>query len=152
MKEKQIKGSIPIEAWGKDHASMLGYVECCCVDKKGLLDGNRVRVNSNEHPVFGDQGLKFRGGRVSNWEDSWRTHIKAGFVAPAYHDDVHVLDELEEHGFVTLVGTMVNPYYAMTKQGLAVAHALREHKANGGSFYQFNWTPFIEKKKGSKQK
>lgn len=135
MKVLKMENPTSIEKFGKDHASLLAYFECVCVDKKGEIDGSRIRVNTNRHPVFGDRG---RMSLMSmSWQDSWCTRLRNGEKAQPWHDDVDIMDELEHYGYIEFIGTMVNPYVRMTELGNKTAHKIRIHKSNGGTFSTF---------------
>lgn len=115
-----------IEHFGKDHWSTFAYAETCCVDDRGRLVNERLRINGNTHPV--------RDG--SRWQASYGTRIRGGGICPD-HDDIDCLDDLEEAGLLEQVGTMINPVIRFTDEGQAVAAKLRAHKMNGGNFATF---------------
>jgi hypothetical protein len=136
-----------VQYFGKDHWSMLAYVESCCVDgAKGIgqLDRRRVRCNGNTHPLL-------NANATVAWKDEYSTRL-AGFfdfehrADPAQasaaglqilgHDDWDCLDDLEAAGFVEIL-TLANAAVRMTDEGNRVAGLLRTHKANGGQFAQF---------------
>jgi hypothetical protein len=63
---------VPIEEWGKDHWSLLGYIECRCVDHQGVPDHSHMRTNAGRHP--GLVGAECRG--LPPWEPSYGTRLK----------------------------------------------------------------------------
>ena len=136
----------PVEQFGKDHWSMLAYVETLCVDGKnglGVIDGRRVRCNPERHP-----GLESSPG---GWQDRYSTKL-AGFFEfedrndPAAaagagvmllgHDDWDCLEDLEAAGFVQVL-TLTSGGVKMTDEGNRVASLIRSHKASGGHFAGF---------------
>ena len=137
----------PVAKFGKDHWSLLAYVECCCVDGKngiGVLDRRRVRGNEKTHPLLA-------ANATVTWKDEYSTRL-AGFFDFADrsdpnkaqdaglqilgHDDWDCLDDLEAAGFVEIL-TLANSAVKMTEEGCKVAGLLRTHKANGGQFAGF---------------
>lgn len=134
--------------FGKDHWSLLAYVETCCVDGRdgiGTLDRRRLRCNENNHPLY--KGTYSPTG----WQPSYSTRL-AGFfdfadrsdttkaVAAGLqilgHDDWDCLDDLRSAGYVDIL-SLANSCVRMTPQGIKVAAMLRKHKATGGMFAGF---------------
>lgn len=69
--------------FGKDHWSLLAYVETCCVDGQdgiGTLDRRRLRCNENNHPLL--KGAYSPTG----WQPSYSTRL-AGFFDFADRSD-----------------------------------------------------------------
>lgn len=138
---------VPIDLWGKDHWSLLAYVESCCVDSAdkgvGSLDFVRMRVNPGTHPLvcwtqYSDRGWKPEYGtrlRGFDFKDH-RTPPDQRSDMISAHDDVDCLDDLEAAGLVE-VHSLVNGFVTMTKTGNRVAAALRAHKTAGGMFAHF---------------
>lgn len=124
--------NVPIAEWGKDHFSMLGYVECVCVDRNGQIDQTRVRCNPERHPGLALEQHR-RGGEEAY---KYPSRLRGGKTEPG-HDDWDCFYDLEEEGLIRDVGTGVQPRAVMTKRGLAIAAQLREHKAKGGMFAGF---------------
>jgi hypothetical protein len=56
---------ISMDRWGKDHWSLLGYVETCEVDNHGLIDWQRVMVSARNWPM-----LYALGGFLGNGQDA----------------------------------------------------------------------------------
>ncbi len=114
--------------FGKDHWSIFAYTETCCVDNMGRLDIRRLRINETKRPIRSN-GL--------GWKPEYGTRIKGGNIPDSAHDDWDCLEDLEEVGLLELIGTMINPVFRLTKEGLKVAAKLRAYKANGGRFAEF---------------
>lgn len=108
---------VPVSAWGKDHWSTFAYLESRTVDFKGVLDFRHMR---------GQRGVACK----------YPTFLALGVELPG-HSDWDCLDDIEEAGLVSNLGSGINPLIQMTEKGYLVAAALRAHKAAGGSFSNF---------------
>ncbi|KKN76882.1 hypothetical protein LCGC14_0365330 [marine sediment metagenome] len=117
-----------VKEFGKDHWSVLAYVETCCVDNKGRVDVRRLRINEYKRPIRSN-GL--------GWNPKYGTRIKGGSIPDPSHDDWDCLEDLEQEELLELIGTMINPVFKLTDRGLRVASELREYKAKGGQFAAF---------------
>jgi len=141
----------PVSQFGKDHWSLLAYVESCCVDGSegvGRLFPSRMRGNPATHPLLAHLP-------ASAWKLTYSTRlqgffdyehrsdaakaIEAGWML-ANHDDWDCLNDLEAAGYVEVL-SLGNPAVRMTELGQEVAGKLRAHKALGGQFAQFSLTP-----------
>lgn len=129
--------------WGKDHWSLLAYIETQIVNAKNTdefasakLDLTRMRVNSEKRGFT--NGVN-RMGSVMKWEDSWGTKFKDGEILDPTHDDIDILDELENEGFVKNHFTDMNPIVSLTEKGYETCARIRKHKAHGGSFSKFKY-------------
>jgi len=132
--------------YGKDHWSLFAYLEDLCVNGAngvGTIQKNRMRCNGEKHPLL-SSGI--------SWKESYSTRLNGFFdfeersdtckavaagVQIAGHDDWDCLDDLDDTGLIEII-SRVNGFVKMTKVGLAMASALREHKANGGAFASFS--------------
>jgi hypothetical protein len=108
--------------FGKDHWSMFAYIECRCVDNKGILDRSHLRLDGRTYPTR----------LLGYFEDNLNPLLIINS-----HNDLDCADDLEDCGLVENIGTGFNRIYKMTKYGSKVASQLREHKANGGMFANF---------------
>lgn len=120
------------EQFGKDHWSLLAYIETCCVDKGGKVGLERMRCNPKTHP-----GLAVAVGGFSSrtWESSWGTRTREGLIKG--HDDHDCAEDLEKAGLIANIGSGINPVFKMTSEGWRVISALRAHKAAGGKYADF---------------
>lgn len=118
------------ENWGKDHWSLLAYLETCAVDHKGVVNLSRIRINEAKRG--------FTNGTNCKWQESWGTRMKGGVIPDGKHDDIDVLEELEAAGFVDNIATNLHPCITMKPKGLKVVNKIRVHKANGGMFATFS--------------
>lgn len=139
--------TIPITDFGKDHFSLLGYIETLCVDSieegVGTIDRERMRCNEKRHPQF----VGRRCADVVRWKPEYGTRLSGYFLDGdkrdpkrqiGDHDDWDALEDLEEAGLVTWISS-VNGFVTLTEFGIRVANALRAHKAKGGQFATFEW-------------
>jgi len=130
---------IEINQFGKDHWSLLLYVESRVQNYKGVLDKNHLRI---KNPVLNS----IPDERYSNifgleWKPEYGTRLKGYFLADDKHDltkrldnhdDLDCLDDLEEAGLIKSFGTGLNPAYNLTKKGIKICGQLTLHKQNGG--------------------
>ena len=130
------------QQFGKDHWSLLAYIEMRCVDYKGVLDVAHLRVRN---PAIGMGSYHAPYGRPK-WKPEYGTRLAGYFKEDGTidktqqiknHDDLDCADELEEAGYIENMGTGLNPAYKMTKLGNQVASLLRQHKTEGKSFSSF---------------
>lgn len=124
--------NIPMKEWGKDHWSMLLYVETRCVDYNGILDFTHLRDKMG-------RGTRPMGYKWSDYEDGTRL---AGYFKEdgtkdktrqlPDHDDMDCLDDIEAEHLVENVGTGMNPQIVMKDRGYDFITQLRKHKGAGG--------------------
>jgi hypothetical protein len=130
---------VPIEQWGKDHWAMFSFVETECVDNHGRLNGDHMRINYARHPGHPPK-RRFSGD--TDWNPAHGTRLKDYFedkkkILPE-HDDMYCLEDFEAAGLIEII-SMINGYVKLTKRGLKVANKLRNFKANGGQFADFEY-------------
>ena len=143
--------------FGKDHNSLLAYIETLQVDTStpgvGTLDKRRVRCNPKRHPL---QAVNMNANSAcSGWEPSYGTRLagywdEKGVVNPKEmiedHDDWDCMDDLEAAGMVEII-SLANGFVRLTDKGLQVAALLRAWKAKGGYFSTFrHQEPVLTKK------
>ncbi len=135
--------------FGKDHWSLLAYIEHCCVNGLrglGVVDPFRLRCNPARHPTLSPMLPS-----LVSWKPSYATRL-AGFFAfadrrdvdkaveagvqLAGHDDWDCLDDLQAAGYVQVI-SLEERTVRMTPSGMAASARLRAHKAQGGSFADF---------------
>lgn len=135
--------------FGKDHWSLLAYIETCCVDGKqgiGKVSAKRMRCNEHTHPLLGVSSME------SSWKQGYSTRLRgffqfsghedpskaiAGGVQLQDHDDWDCLDDLVSARYVDILNP-VKGELRMTVTGQIMAAQLREHKARGGKFSDFS--------------
>jgi hypothetical protein len=137
---------IKMTEFGRDHWSLLAYLETCCVEQArgdglAVFDKRRVRCHPKRHAIhnvnanMGDANLR--------WERNDATRLfgyKSDRETPRLrlrdHDDYDCLDDLEAAELVE-VHSLANGAIKMLPRGLRLAHMLRQHKTQGGSFATF---------------
>lgn len=126
-------GPVLVSQFGKDHWSLLGYVNCCFVAGKAL-DKRRMRTNGNKHPLHNVNGFKWNpehGTRLAGYFDKRDPALKL-----SGHDDWDCLNDLEAAGILEVISE-ANAIVSLTDAGKSIADRLREHKAMGGNFADF---------------
>lgn len=156
MKSPATLPLIPVADFGKDHWSLLAYLESCVVDpadsrltparggvstlpaKTAQLNKERIRCNEQRHPFH-------RVNTLVQWQPSYGTRLAGywlpdGSKAPARqirdHDDWDALNDLEAAGFAEVVNE-ANAIVRITDAGITMAGRLRAHKCGGGNFANF---------------
>lgn len=137
---------VPIEQFGKDHWSLLAYIETCCVesfDECGQVIHDRMRTNPDRNIELGATKQSMSG---NTWKDEYSTRLKSfpwsknekekAKHRVSGHDDWDCIDDLEKAGFVRLI-SYVNGFIEITEAGLAMTAKIRAHKAGGGYFSNF---------------
>lgn len=131
---------VPVGEWGRDHWSVLAYVETRCVDFKGVLDKDHMRTNALRHP--GLVGPKISMSALAKRESfQYPTRLRGDGKLQVDHDNWDCLYDLEEAGLIIDAGTGINPRAVMTPKGAKLAGELRAWKAAGGSFSTFEPSP-----------
>lgn len=110
------------ERWGRDHQSVLLYLETRCVDYGGQVRTEQLRCNPTRHAY---------GGGV-RWSDKYTTRLREG-VAAVGHDDWDCIDDLVAAGLVIWGGTGANPVFRLTDDGWREAGRLRRARAEARS-------------------
>jgi len=109
------------EMFGRNHDSLVLYIETVCVDARGYPDLRRLSCNPERHPQFVAAGS---GG----WSVKYSTTLRDGTELPG-HDDWDAVDDLVAAGLLEWRGTGVNPRFWLTDSGWARAHELRRKRA-----------------------
>lgn len=134
--------TITPQKFGKDHWSLLAYIEDRCVhgdDGIGKLSRIRLRCNPKTHPTQ---------SCGNPWSPNYATRLKGFFqfderndlvkacnagLQVHEHDDWDCVDDLEAAGYIEIL-SMINGYVSMTELGQSTVASLRKHKADGGMF------------------
>ena len=133
---------VPMDQWGKDHWSTLGYVEAVSVENAGFQVGQdpRMKTNRRHTRVLAacprpKRTAGFTLGVTMAPEHA--TRLKDG-TQIANHDDWACLQDFVGAGLFQH-GAEVEPKKVLTlsERGLALTAALRAHKSNGGSYATF---------------
>lgn len=139
--------AVPISEWGKDHFSLVAYIETLCVDssKKGVgeIDKRRMRANPKRHSFHAVNAVVCgpwnpdHGTRLAGYWDTLGRRIPARMLPQ--HDDWDALDDLEKAGLVEIISE-ANGFVRLTEKGMKIAAEVRAYKAKGGMFSGFRWT------------
>lgn len=131
--------------WGKDHWSTLAYVECVAVDDGGVIDNRRMRTNPRLHRTL--VGVTF--GEMQDGS-RYPTILKDGEMNK--HDDWSCLEDMAAFGLLDMYCRTVKhgevfgcdeAKIELTELGQLVAAELREHKARGGVFGNFEYPAIL---------
>lgn len=127
--------------FGKDHWSLLAYIQTLCVDSQsgiGRINANRMRTNKNKRPHIGNSC-------ITPWKESWGTRLQGYFECDKEtqqtlqlkeHDDWDCLEDLEQNGLVDIISD-VNHFITLTESGKALSLRLTHHKLNGEHYATF---------------
>ena len=119
--------------FGKDHWSLLAYVETRAVDHRNQLDHEHMRTNTMTHPFLRNDA--YQKSRPKHWKPSHSTRLRDNMIIDG-HDDWDCLDDLDDAGLVEII-SLINGFVRMTDYGLAITALLRKHKASGGKYRDF---------------
>lgn len=128
---------VSIEDFGKDHWSLLAYIQTRCVDYGGRLDLKHMRTKNKALA-----GTMF----PMDWKPEYGTRLSGFFLKGDKvnkkrrlddHDDHDCQEDFEEAGLIENLGTGLHPAVKLTKFGFEIAAQIVEHKANGGQFASF---------------
>ena len=122
--------------FGKDHWSLLAYIETRCVDYKGILDRLHLRIKNPaaQHPTNKDWKPEY-GTRLAGYFKDDGTKDETRLLKN--HDDLDCQTDLENARYIENMGTGLNPACKMTKLGHQISLLLREHKSNGKHYATF---------------
>jgi len=130
MTSVETKTNYKESEFGKQHWSLLAFIETQVVDKSFPLDFRRMSCNNiKRHPL--NNGAHF------GWDDKYSTENMNGKQLVLGHDDIDCFDELEQEGYVKNQGTLLNMYPNITDKGWRACAELRKFKGNGGNFKEF---------------
>ena len=132
---------VPATDWGQDHWSTFAYLETRAVDGKGIVENPKMRCSARLHREF------MHEGHFSIIHDGAKYPTRlAGGVKLEKHDDWSCLEDMVAAGLIkafyrrksyTTAFGHSEAKIEFTEKGLAVAAALRKHKAWGGNFRDF---------------
>jgi DNA-binding PadR family transcriptional regulator len=126
---------VPIERWGKDHWSLLAYVETRIVDHGGYLDPRHLR-SALSHTHLG-----------TPMTGVYPTRLLGGIKLEGHNTDLDCLADLCDAGLIEGGRAtrrdgkgnikMLTYQYALTELGQELAGKLRAWKGNGGNYALF---------------
>jgi hypothetical protein len=141
--EYEAEGSdyVEVSLWGKDHWSVLAYLETCAVDHGGTIDSRRMRCDPRIHrELFHSMLARFPCAGTK-----YPTRL-AGGKLKRNHDDWSCLEDMVACGMLRAWFKESRPGYPFgdsrgkiefTTFGLDTVHLLRKHKSAGGRFADF---------------
>lgn len=131
-----------IKEWGKDHWSLLAYIEYRGINHKGVLNKDHLRI---KNPIVANSG-NYPLPRPE-WKPEYGTRLRGYFLPEGKkdetkvvpdHDDLDCIEDMEKEGLVENLGTGLNPACKLTKKGQRIVSALNVHKQEGSTFAQFS--------------
>jgi hypothetical protein len=145
MKELAMS-QIKMVDFGKDHWSLLAYVETLCVDtphNKGMgqIDKRRLNCNPKRHPAHA-----VNEAMGACWRDEYSTRLSGYFLENGKtnpkrmavgNDDWDCLNDLESERLIQIMSE-INGFVLLTDRGREMAGRIRAHKSKGGSFATFS--------------
>ncbi len=126
---KQNKIAYTEAEFGKQHWSLLAFIETQVVDKSFPLDPRRMSCNEKKRGIS--------NGAPFGWNDEYSTENKEGKQEILGHDDIDCFEELEKEGFIKNNGTLLNMYPELTDKGWKCISQIREFKGKGGNYIDF---------------
>ncbi len=123
------KKSYSESEFGKQHWSLLAFIETQVVDKCFPLDYRRMSCNNKKRGIS--------NGAPFSWDDDWSTENNKSEKLILGHDDIDCFEELEKEGFIKNEGTLLNMYPSITDKGWRACAELRKFKGNGGNYVDF---------------
>ena|SRR3990167_7037325 len=124
--------NITIEQFGKDHWSLLAYIQTRIMDYRGSLDPYHLRDKKREGWTPG------YGTRLFGYWNKDETTNKDLLILN--HDDYDCLDDLEKAGLVKNINTGLFPICELTLNGIEILSLLSLHKQKGKNFFEFVYT------------
>lgn len=140
---------VPMRNWGRDHWSTLLYIETRAVDHRGVLDNQHMRTNARLHRELLGKA-QFRDGMHGEHP----TRLADGSLLER-HDDWSCIEDFAAHGLLLAQFRptprsqhMAGAPFANTEariimlsKGVALVHAIRQHKRDGGHTSNFFYRP-----------
>lgn len=127
-----------INQFGKDHWSLLAYIEYRVMNHEGRLDLVHLRVKNpalQQNMLGGDNWKPEYGTTLFGyWNENGSVNSKLKILD---HDDFDCLDDLEKARLIESFGTGLNPAYKLTKKGVKVMGLLTLHKQEGKNYADF---------------
>ena len=123
---------ITIEQFGKDHWSLLMYIQTRVLDCNGILDVNHLR---SKNTIFRQGWTPEYGTRLFGYWNKDSTVNR--LLLLGNHDDFNCLEDLEGEGLVKNSGTRLNPVCTITEKGIKIICQLLLHKQAGNNYSDF---------------
>ena len=113
-----------IDEVGRDHWSLLLYLETRAVDHRGVPDFRNMRCCKHRHPLYG-HAL----GALLGWDAKCATLMPDGSQPDPEHDDWDCVEDLIALQLIVWGGTGAQPVFELTDIGWLVAGVLRRARA-----------------------
>lgn len=132
---------IPISNWARDHWSVLLYLKSCDLNKGGIVDNRRMRVNPRLHRKFTTSTQMVIPGGPSD------TKLRDGSVA-ANHDDWSCLEDMVKAGVLrayfrvkskSSAFNCLEARVSLTERGWSIVQSLERFKSRHGSYEEFTY-------------
>ena len=130
------KFSVPMRDWGKDHWSLLGYLEYRCVNHKGFVQFNQMQCNKNRHPQY--LGISPHGSELDGSKYGIRLAGKRQLPGPDY-DEWDCIEDLMAEGLIRDIGFTMTPQFQITDKGWEIVKQVMKFKGEGHHFYQMSY-------------
>lgn len=136
---------IPMQRWSIDHWQTLAYLETRAVDAHGVIDNKRMRCNPRLHREF----YYLNEFHIPQGKE-YPTRLKGEEIYG--HDDWSCLEDFVAAGLLRAWWSVIKSdsifgqniaKIEMSDSGLALAAALRQHRALGGAYHTFE-IDFVE--------
>lgn len=141
-----VRTTTPMGLWGKDHWSLLGYVESVLVECKRFELGQDARMRMNEATLnnmrIHNPNPKRPTGKQSlaiAMRPEHGTRLKDNQVL-INHDDLECLKDFADTKLIDLKAEDLRPgaFLSLSDKGQKLSYAVRKHKAGGGNFANFD--------------
>lgn len=106
--------------FGRDHWSVLLYIESRCVDNSAKLAHESMRCSPKRHPMLAER---------HHTEPCSPTRLR-GDKPISDHDDWDCAEDMLRAGWLLQVGTSINPVYLLTDLGWKIVGTLRRFRAD----------------------
>lgn len=148
-----MSGFIPVEQFGKDHWSLMGYLGWLVAEKKNhdvkgfsTVESDKMSRNPERYPIVGGV-VSGRSviGNSGGWRDEYSTRLKGFFKAEGEekkklqvkgHCDWACFEDLDAAGLIEFV-TLTSGFFKLTNLGVEVVGQLVKHKARGNHYATF---------------
>lgn len=121
--------TVDINKWGYDHWAVIVYLERRAVGHKGTISSMQMRCNPDLHPEMAH----------GKWAADYPTRLK-GKKTITPHDDWSCVEDMQDYRLLTLHDeNSQDAWVTLTDRGFSLAHKVRQHLAEGGSYESF-WT------------
>lgn len=137
---------VPINLWGRDHWSTMGYLDTVIVNKgytQMRLDP-RMRAGRRNYRVLWEasrslpQDWQYGFSNAVVMDNKYGSRLNDGTYAVG-HDDWHCVQDFANEGLLTVDVGALEPEVKFTwsEKGQQVVNQLLNHKRGGGSFSDF---------------